>query len=186
MSRKWTPERLDTLRHLYPVMTNREIAGVLEISISNLVSAARRLGLTKGVKIARERQKEHISRYFSSRSMQTLAFDLGITKTTVSRIAASLGLARSRQEMKAFNSDHRAMLVKREKRRLIFGLDPVSGIKVVTNRRKITLRYRLKRKGYVPGEERNVMYYPDDVIRNRSQESFGESLGLRFMPLPVS
>lgn len=132
-----------------------------------------------------ERRTEHIRTYFQSRSLRTLASELGITRMTVSRIAASLGLSRSREDMRRLNVEQRTNLVKRERRRLIFGLDPVSEIKVVTNRRKITLRYRLKRKGYVPGEEINVMYYTDDLVRSRSQEIYGEAMGLRFYPLPV-
>lgn len=133
----------------------------------------------------KESRAEHIRTYFQSRSLRTLASELGITRMTVSRIAASLGLTRNREDMRRFNAEQRTMLVKRERRRMLFGLDPVSEIKVVSNRRKITLRYRLKRKGYVPGEEVNVMYYPAGLVRNRSQEIYGEAMGLRFYPLPV-
>ena len=63
-------------------------------------------------------------------------------------------------------------------------MNPVSNIKVVTNRPRIQLRHRLLIKGYLPGESRFEMYIPEGIKRNMKQEAFGNSLGLRFIPLP--
>lgn len=68
---------------------------------------------------------------------------------------------------------------------MIFGLEPLTNIKVVTNRDRIRLRSRLKAKGYVVSDERNVMYYPADLERQSRQESIGIKLGLKFKPLPA-
>lgn len=67
---------------------------------------------------------------------------------------------------------------------MIFGLEPLTNIKVVTNRARIRLRSRLKAKGYVVSDERNVMYYPTDLERQSRQENVGIKLGLKFKSLP--
>ncbi len=68
---------------------------------------------------------------------------------------------------------------------MIFGLDPITNIKVVTNRPRIKLRAWLKTKGYIVADKKNVMYYPADIERLHNQESRGATMGLHFMPLPV-
>ncbi len=185
MSKQWNEERDQALIELFPVMKNAELCTLFGISERCLIKNARRLGLKKGLNKKKKMRREHVRTHFRSMSLQKIAQDIGVTKATVSRIAASLGLTRTQQEMRDFNAKHRVMLVKRERRRIIFGLEPVSDIKVVTNRKRITLRYRMKRKGYIIGAERNVMFYPPNIKRSRSQEILGESLGLKFKPLPI-
>ena len=76
-------------------------------------------------------------------------------------------------------------MIHRERRRVIFGLEPVTRIKVVSNRARVRLRSQLKRKGYTVGGERNTLYYEEGFKRSERQEMRGIKLGLRFLPLSV-
>ena len=70
---------------------------------------------------------------------------------SVSRIAGQLGRKRSPAERHDITSRVRSDMIHRERRRVIFGLEPVTRIKVVSNRARVRLRSHLKRKGYTVG-----------------------------------
>lgn len=115
-----------------------------------------------------------------------MARELGISKMSVCRIAEHLGLKRSPTERYDITSRIRSDMMHRERRRVIFGLEPITRIKVVSNRARVRLRSQLKRKGYTVGDERNTLYYADGSKRSKRQEMRGVKLGLQFLPLPVS
>lgn len=182
---RWTDDMIETLVTLYPVETTPHTASVLGVSEKTVKNKAKELGIEKYAKSEWLERADYIRNHFDTKSFSELGKDLGISKNTVSRIAGQIGLRRTEKEICNVKSRVRTELVKREKRRMIFGLDPISKIKVVTNRPRIKLRAWLKAKGYVVGEKKNVMYYPADIIRCHNQESRGSELGLRFLPLPI-
>ena len=75
-------------------------------------------------------------------------------------------------------------IMRRERRRVIFGLSPITRIKVVSNRARVRLRSWLKSKGYIAGEEYGILYYTDDLHRIQESELRGAKLGFRFLPYP--
>jgi len=75
--------------------------------------------------------------------------------------------------------------MRRERRRVIFGLSPITRIKVVSNRARVRLRSWLRSQGYVAGEEYGILYYPDHIRRIKESEMRGAKLGFRFLPFPV-
>lgn len=182
----WTDEMIDTLRALYPVETNTHTAAVLGISKKSVSKKAAELGLEKYVKSIWLERAEYIRDNFHDKSFAEIAKVLGISKWSVSRIAGQIGLKRTDKENAQVASRVRGELVRRERRRIIFGLEPLTNIKVVTNRARIRLRSRLKAKGYIVGDERNVLYYPADLERQSRQEDAGARLGLKFKPLPMT
>lgn len=113
-----------------------------------------------------------------------MAKELGISKMSVSRIAVKLGLKRTKEEIYRVSSRVRGEMIRRERRRVIFGLSPATRIKVVSNRARVRLRSRLKGIGYVVGQERNILYYTGNVERKERLECRGVKLGLRFLPFP--
>ena len=115
-----------------------------------------------------------------------MARELRISKTSVSRIADRLGLKRSPTERYDITSRVRSDMIHRERRRVIFGLDPITRMKVVSNRARVRLRSLLKRKGYTVGSERNTLYYAEGIKRSERQEKRGMKLGLQFLPIPAS
>ena len=72
-------------------------------------------------------------------------------------------------------------MVKRERRRIVFGLEPITGIRVISNRAKVRVRSNMKSNGYIISEEHNVIYYTGTTER---LESRGIRLGLHILPLP--
>lgn len=181
----WTEEMVRTLKDTYPVESTGFTADLLGISVNAVKKKASEIGLVKFKKSKWLERAEYIRQHFHDKSFATLAKDLGIALISVRRIAASIGLKRSETERFAMISKARTELISRERRRMVFGFDPISHIKVVTNRQRIHLRAKMKAKGYIVAEERNVMYYPSDLKRCVEREKNGIGLGLRFMPLPV-
>ena len=78
---------------------------------------------------------------------QEMAERTGLNKHTITRIARELGLERTEEQLRDIRSRRRKELIQKERRRIIFGLDQRTNIKVVSNNQKIRLRGSLKRIG---------------------------------------
>lgn len=185
MRYRWTEERLSMLKELYPIETNRLVAERLGISERTVKIKAASLGLQKYIKSSWLEQAMYVRSNFGEKSYSEMAKELNVSSATICRMVKKLGLKRTKKEITSIKSKQRTHLVHRERRRIIFGMNPISRIKVVTNRPRIELRHRLIAKGYLPGKDRFEMFYPSWVLRNERQERFGNSLGLRFSPLPT-
>ena len=181
---KWNENRLALLAELYPVETTAYTAGVLGMSETGVKNMARRLGIWKIAKSGGMERAGYIRSHFHEYSFSEIGRELGITKTSVSRIAARLGLKRTGEQARKVLSRVRNELIRKERRRVIFGLEPLTRLKVVSNRARVRLRSRLKSTGYIVGDERNILYYSDTLVRRKQLESRGCKLGLHFLPLP--
>ena len=170
----WTEAMLSRLAELYPVETTAHTAYMLQIGVTAVKEKARELGLEKLVK----------SRHFDNRSYAEMACDLGISRTTVSRMARKLELSRSKEMGYAMSSRVRREMVRRERRRAIFGLDPLTRLKVISHRAKVRIRSRLKAKGYITGVHRNILYFTEATCRKARLEAKAARLGLAFQPFP--
>ena len=176
---------IETLANLYPVESTSHVASILGVCENTVKKKAKELGIEKYAKSEWLSRAEYIRNHFNTKSFTEIGKVLGISKNSVSRIAGQIGLRRTDKETSSVISRVRTDLIKREKRRMIFGLDPITNIKVVTNRPRIKLRAWLKTKGYIVADKKNVMYYPADIERLHNQESRGATMGLHFLPLPV-
>lgn len=181
---KWNERMIAVLSELYPVETTAYTAGILGMSETAVKNKARELGIIKIAKSKWLVRAEHIRSHFQEKSFSEMGRELGITKTSISRIATKLGLKRTKKEIGKVSSRIRGELIRRERRRVIFGLDPMTRIKVVSNRARVRLRSRMKGIGYIVGRERNILYYTVSLIRREHLEQRGVKLGLRFLPLP--
>lgn len=181
---KWNERMIAVLSELYPVETTAYTAGILGMSETAVKNKARELGIIKIAKSKWLARAEHIRNHFQEKSFSEMGRELGITKTSVSRIATKLGLKRTKKEIGKVSSRIRGELIRRERRRVIFGLGPMTRIKVVSNRARVRLRSRMKGIGYIVGRERNILYYTVSLIRREHLEQRGVKLGLRFLPLP--
>ena len=108
---------------------------------------------------------------------------LGISRRSVMRIAAQWNISRTAEQKRHIMSKSRKELLKKEKRRVTFGLDQKTRLKVFPNKERHKLRFLLKRKGYIVTPGDNRVYYPNERIRKYDYEIKGKSLGLRFSPL---
>ena len=132
----WTDRMLAALVELYPVETTAYTAAVLNLSESTVKLKARELGLVKMAKSRWMERADYIKNHFQECSFSEIGKALGITRMSVGRIAAALGLKRTGEEKHLISSRIRTQMVKRERRRIVFGLEPVTGIRVISNRAK--------------------------------------------------
>ena len=157
---------------------------MLQVGVTAVKAKARELGLEKLAKSRWLERAGHISRHFGNRSYAEIADDLGVSRTTVSRMARKLGLNRSKAQGYEISSRVRREMVRRERRRAIFGLDPLTRIKVISHRAKVRIRSRLKAKGYITGVHRNILYFTEATCRKERLEAKAARLGLAFQPFP--
>ena len=169
----WTEAMLSRLAELYPVETTAHTACMLQVGVTAVKEKARELGLEKLAKSRWLERAGHISRHFDNRSYAEIADDLGVSRTTVSRMARKLGLSRSKAQGYEISSRVRREMVRRERRRAIFGLDPLTRIKVISHRAKVRIRSRLKAKGYITGVHRNILYFtvPERTAGSQSRQT---------------
>ena len=157
---------------------------MLQVGVSAVKEKARELGLEKLAKSRWLERAGHISRHFDNRSYAEMAGDLGVSRTTVSRMARKLGLSRSKAQGYEISSRVRREMVRRERRRAIFGLDPLTRLKVISHRAKVRIRSRLKAKGYITGIHRNILYFTEATCRKARLEAKAARFGLTFQPFP--
>lgn len=181
---RWTEEHTARLRDRYPVETIEKTAEILGFGCTTIKEKVREYGLSKGMNSDWLDKAAIIRNNFDNHSYSELAEMTGISKTSVARIAAELGLKRTSSDNTGIRSRVRHSMLKREKRRLIFGLDPLTGIKIVTNRKKIRLRAKLKSAGYIVERAANVLYFLSEECRDLKKETAAAKYGLRFAPWP--
>lgn len=182
--KKWNERHTAMLRELYPVETLERTAELIGFSRATVRQKAARLGIEKAMRPEWLDKADVIRNNFDSHSYSELAAMVGSSKTTVVRIASALGLKRTRKTNSGIRSRVRKAMVSREKRRVIFGLDPITRIKVVTNRTKIRLRAELKSAGYIVARAANTLYFRSEEDRNMRKEQKASRHGLRFAPWP--
>ena len=178
----WTDDSIAYLKENYPYTTDTAIAQHLCVNRKTVSLKAKELGLEKGIRPEWLDLAERVRELHGTHSNAEIAAITGISSRSVSRIVAVLGLRRTKKEEQSIRSRIRQDIMKREKRRVIFGLPPITKIKVVTNKPRIKMRHSLKKAGYLVIRGQNVMYYHPDMERDHSREDIGRMLGLRFEP----
>ena len=181
---KWTEEKLAALARLFPVESTKHTATVLQMSVTAVKGKAKELGLKKETKSEWAKRADYVRSHFYHCSLSEMAGKLGISRTSVIRIIGKLGLKRTKEQNFQVTSRVRSEIIRRERRHVLFGLAPVTKIKVVSNRARVRLRSRLKGIGYIVSEERNILYYTVSLVRKEHLEHRGTKLGLRFLPFP--
>lgn len=180
----WTEEMLGILTERFPTESNSTIADELGVCRRCVASKAKELGLEKDTVRSREEAIRIVVENYSEKSYADLAKLANVSRRTVQRIVAEKGLKRKPEEISRFISRRRIELIRRERRRITFGLPPVSNMKVVSNVHRIRLRHRLKKAGYTVIHGSNIIYYTEEIKRSPVREFNGARLGLIFMPYP--
>lgn len=180
----WTEQKIALLIQLYPIETTPYTASVLDMCERAVKSKASQLGLKKTAKAKWLERVDYIRNHFGHRSYAEIGKELGVSRAYVRRLASHMGLQRTPTETFQVYSRIRSDMMRRERRRVIFGLSPITHIKVVSNRARVRLRSWLKSKGYIAGEEYGILYYTDDLHRIQESELRGAKLGFRFLPYP--
>lgn len=180
---RWTDQMTAVLMELYPVETTSHTAVVLGVSETYIKQKARKLGLVKVAKTKWMERADYIRRHFHYKSFTQMARELDTSRTTVRKIAIKLGLKRNQTENFSIRSQTRNEILRRERRHVIFGLEPLTRIKVVSNRARVRLRSRLKSLGYIVCDERILLYATDNFERKTKLENKAVKLGLSFLPI---
>lgn len=125
--------------------------------------------------------KEQIISLRKSHSVRELAEMFRCSKRTVQHVLQQNNIVQDPRDSAAIRSRVRKQYVRDDRRRALFGLDQKTNLKVFSNKDRITLRYCLKRKGYIfMGRGTNTAYYNPDTIRDANYEERGARLGIRF------
>lgn len=119
---RWNDSLIAVLAETYPVETTAYTAALLGMSETAVKNKAKKLGIVKVAKSRWMERAEHIRSHFQDKSFSEMAKELGISKMSVSRIAAKLGLKRTKEEIYRVSSRVRGEMIRRERRRVIFGL----------------------------------------------------------------
>lgn len=180
---EWNEERIDIIRKYYHHETNEQVAKRLGISSRSLVRKVKELQLYKSERITISKQIEDtVRKMYCDYSLSEIAADTGSSWRTIRRIVKSLGLTRTKEQERQMRSRIRQNLIESERRRINWGFDQHTDIKVVCNHERIRLRSKLKRFGYIVFRGSNTIYYPVELKRHPIRERHGLKLGLEFAP----
>ena len=183
----WTPDHDDILKERFHTDCLHDIATHIGCTCSTVSSHARRLGLRKNSPSGRNSDaRSFVLIEYPNLSYQEMAERTGLHRETIRIIARELGLERTPEQLRKIRSRRRKELIQKERRRIIFGLDQKTNIKVVSNHQKIRLRGSLKRLGYIIGTDGHTFYYYPGLRRHPIKESNGRALGFTFLPLPTA
>ena len=183
----WTPDHDDILKERFHTDCLHDIASHIGCTCSTVSSHARRLGLRKISPSGRNSDaRSFVLIEYPNLSYQEMAERTGLHRETIRIIARELGLERTKRQLREIRSRRRKELIQKERRRIIFGLDQKTNIKVVSNHQKIRLRGSLKRLGYIIGTDGHTFYYYPGLRRHPIKESNGRALGFTFLPLPTA
>ena len=183
----WTPDHDDILKERFHTDCLHDIASHIGCTCSTVSNHARRLGLRKIFPSGRNSDaRSFVLIEYPNLSYQEMAERTGLHRETIRIIARELGLERTPEQLRKIRSRRRKELIQKERRRIIFGLDQKTNIKVVSNHQKIRLRGSLKRLGYIIGTDGHTFYYYPGLRRHPIKESNGRALGFTFLPLPTA
>lgn len=181
--RIWNDEMIAVLKELYPVENIETVACRLGVGKSAVKSKAIELGIEKGIKRAWLEKAMAVRELHPTHSISEISEKIGVSPRTISRIISLLGLHRGKESEKNIRSRIRTDMIKREKRRMVFGLQPITKLKVVSNRKKITFRHKLKAIGCEVSRNATTIYYSDNNCLQPEHFVQCEKLGLRLIPI---
>lgn len=182
--KKWTVDDDNILFDNFHTTSLEDIADKLSCSTSTVSRHARKLGLWKENRYGKDYDaRAFIEMEFNNLSYAEMAERLNMSRNGVWKIAKELGLIRTDEQKKAILSRKRIELVKAERRRVIWGIDQKTDLKVVCNRPRLSLKQKLRQCGYIVTPGDNIIYYDKDLRRRPRREANGIKLGLKFMPL---
>ena len=183
----WTPDHDDILKERFHTDCLHDIASHIGCTCSTVSNHARRLGLRKNSSSGRNSDaRSFVLIEYPNLSYQEMAERTGLHRETIRIIARELGLERTPEQLRKIRSRRRKELIQKERRRIIFGLDQRTNIKVVSNNQKIRLRGSLKRIGYILGTDGHTFFYYPGLTRHLVKEANGKELGFTFLPLPTA
>lgn len=188
-----TEEQIDWLIKAYPNTSTKVIAEKLGVSVSAVHSVASRRKVRKSEEYmkqvisnmndasvqnywkngATEKQKAHYERLRRMRIANK-----GKTRKDL------YGEARATEIGKACGSAQREHF-RKERIRISWGLPQRTKLKVINQgRKKVNIRYELRKGGYIEDVENHTFYYPPNIVRQKVRErNATKKYNIKFKPL---
>lgn len=130
---------------------------------------------------------DRIINLVKTKSISEVAAMAGCSVSSVYNVIKGHKINRTKEELSSIRSRVRTDLVRKERRKAIFGLDQETNIKVFFNKERNALKYCLKRKGYIFLQRGvNIAHYGAETRRDEIYEEKGRKLGIRFLPCETS
>lgn len=131
----------------------------------------------------REEDLKYIIENFKHEKNKVLANKMGISTSTISKMAIKHGLKKTREHLietkrAAAAIAHIATLrtIAKERMRINWGLEQKTKMKLVRNPHKqASYRYLLKKYGYIVDKGSKDLYYPGEEMRNKKMEKYAET-----------
>ena len=118
--------------------------------------------------------------HFAHTKNEEVARYLGVSRRTAVRLARGMGLEKSAEFARA---ETRKRMVMAERRRVAFGLEQKTALRVVkAPKAKIYLRHELRKRGYVVPHASSDATIATDTRRSAILEQRAEKMGIRFYP----
>ena len=183
----WNEEKEQFLKENYAFKTNGNLAKHLGISVPSVKKKAYELGLKK---VCAKRKihsvlEANVLKMSELNSYRSIADKLDISLSSVKSIinkATSKGYKkRSKEAIKKIMSEARIRLIKKERARAIFGLNPKTNLKVFPNKQKYRMRDRLKRCRYDVERNGINVYIDDETRRHDNIENEAQKLGFNII-----
>lgn len=183
----WNEEKEQFLKENYAFKTNGNLAKHLGFSVPSVKKKAYELGLKKvcakrKIHSALEADVLKMSELNSYRSIaDKLDISLSSVKSIINKATSKGYKKRSKEATKKIMSEARIRLIKKERARAVFGLNPKTNLKVFPNKQKYRMRDRLKRCRYdVERNDINV-YIDDETRRHDNIENEAQKLGFNII-----
>ncbi len=179
--RTWFVENFDHTK-------NQELADRLGTSPRSVTRIARELGLCKTKEFVRELQRNASAH--AARANHLTGGNSGAANLLKYGEATRFKSGTAQRDRMS-NEAYAAMLVKRgasrkelfkkERRRVLFGLEQQTNLRVVQcPRKKVQVRYDLRKRGYVIARASNKAMVTNETRRSIKMEAMAQEMGIKF------
>lgn len=181
-----TPKQERWLTNHFKHTKNSECAERLGISLRSVVRIARKLGLAKSRQFMARCQRETADAAKEShrrngtyppKGFRIPKREVGQFKPGVS-CRARLGAKREDERIRK-SAESRRATIKKERARIVWGLEQKTKLKLVTNPKKIQYRYELRQRGYHVARGASEAYVMPLTQRSLKIESNARKYGIR-------
>lgn len=173
------------IHHMTRSMTVPEIAEALNMPVKKIRSALAGFPSLKPKHVITPELIKKVMELLPEHTNGEIAEILQISTSSVRRVIEQYELRRTREQDAAIRSRIRSRLLTAERRRVLFGLDQQTRLKVFSNQEKNILRGLLRRLNYHVIRNDMTILYDKNTSRNETYEMRGVKLGLSFAPYPV-
>ena len=166
---------------------NEEVACHLRVSLRTAVRLAREMGLEKSAEFVRAMQANAVKHAVRANRGQGNAGKANLLKYGEAyQFKPGIGnkdrlSAEALSEMYRRSAETRKRTVMAERRRVAFGLEQKTGLRVIkAPKAKICLRHKLRKRGYVVARASSDATIIADTRRSPILEQRAEKMGIRF------